>query len=309
MSLGALLSALFHGAIVLIAIFGLPHFVEPPEFEPPIPVEVIVEDPVPELEQAEAIPEPEPEPEPEAEPEPVVEEPPEPEPTPAPPPEPAPQVAALPEEPEVLREPEPEPELEPEPVVEDPPEPEALPEPEPEAAPEPEQAQPAPPVPRRRPDVKIAEPEPEPEPEEAEDVMASILRNVEKLKPKSQPQSTQQAQAPTPASQRQRSRFEIDEIAREVTNQIAACWRLEPGARDAESLVVQIRVAMNPDGAVRRVEIVDGQRMLSDRPFRSAAENARRAVLNCSPLRLPLDKYDIWREIDMTFDPRQMFGG
>ena len=90
---------------------------------------------------------------------------------------------------------------------------------------------------------------------------------------------------------------------------MAACWRLEPGAREAEDLVVSIRVALNPDGSVRNVEIVDQGRLLVDGYFRSAAENARRAIYRCSPFELPLNKFDIWREMTLNFNPRQMFGG
>ena len=40
-----------------------------------------------------------------------------------------------------------------------------------------------------------------------------------------------------------------------------------------------------------------------------AAESALRAVQRCAPFNLPVEKYDSWKEIIMTFDPREMFGG
>ena len=45
-----------------------------------------------------------------------------------------------------------------------------------------------------------------------------------------------------------------------------------------------------------------------DRYFQAAAEAARRAVLNvnCQPLQLPPDKYEIWKEIRFNFDPSKM---
>ena len=152
-------------------------------------------------------------------------------------------------------------------------------------------------------------PEPEPEPETQQDPLASILRNVEKLREQPKPAETQQAELPKPASQQQPSNIEVDAVAREVERQISACWRLEPGARDAADLVVQIRVNLNPDGSVRRAEIVDAQRMMADAFYRSAAENARRAILSCSPFKLPLAQFEIWREMTLNFDPRRMFGG
>jgi len=74
-------------------------------------------------------------------------------------------------------------------------------------------------------------------------------------------------------------------------------------------LVVKIRVALNPDGSVRRAEIVDAQRMMADAFYRSAAENARRAILRCSPFNLPTAQFEIWRDMTLNFDPRAMFGG
>ena len=155
----------------------------------------------------------------------------------------------------------------------------------------------------------MALPEPEPEPETPKDPLASILRNVEKLKDQPKPTQTQQAEVPQPASQRQPSRIEVDAVAREVERQLSACWRIEPGARGAEDHVVEIKVNLNPDGSVRQVKIVDVQRMVADAYYRSAAENARRAILSCSPFDLPLDQFEIWREMTLNFDPRRMFGG
>jgi hypothetical protein len=43
--------------------------------------------------------------------------------------------------------------------------------------------------------------------------------------------------------------------------------------------------------------------------MRTAAEAALRAVSVCEPYkRLPLNKYDAWHEIVMTFDPSKMIG-
>jgi hypothetical protein len=46
--------------------------------------------------------------------------------------------------------------------------------------------------------------------------------------------------------------------------------------------------------------------MALDRYFRSAAEAAQRAVLKCAPLKLPVEQYEIWKEIKFNFDPSKM---
>ncbi len=276
---GAALSGIFHGVVIGVLVVGLPSSVDAP-VQTLIPIEMI-------LLEAEEDPEPEPEPEPEQMAEEV-----------APEPEPPQQEAKAVPEP-VAHEPEPEPE----PV----PPPEAKPEPEPE----PEKlAKPPPPKPKRRPDIKVAMPDKnqkhhEPEP----DQLTSILRNVEKLRdqPKRQrePVAKAQIQGATALSA---STIEQNEMARAIQEQLRNCWRIDPGARGAEDIVVEIKVLLNQDGSVQRVDIVDVVRMVQDGFFRSAAEHAKRAISRCSPFRLPLRKYDVWRQLTLRFDPREMFG-
>ena len=98
-------------------------------------------------------------------------------------------------------------------------------------------------------------------------------------------------------------------MVRAIQQQMARCWRIDAGARDAESLIVEIRVVLNPDATVRNAQIVDFERMFRDSFFRSAAENARRAILRCSPFTLPANKYEVWRDLTLRFDPSRMFGG
>ena len=94
-----------------------------------------------------------------------------------------------------------------------------------------------------------------------------------------------------------------------LKTQIERCWIVQAGARYAEDLVVTIRVFLNPDGSLRREpQIVDDKRLAGDPFFRAAAESAIRAVLKCEPFKMPFTKYHRWREIELTFDPREMLG-
>ena len=94
-----------------------------------------------------------------------------------------------------------------------------------------------------------------------------------------------------------------------VRQQIAGCWNLPAGAKDAENLVIEIWVAMNPNGTVRQARIKQQQRMLTDSFFREAAESALRAVLNkrCQPFKLPRQKYDRWKTMTLIFNPKEMY--
>lgn len=97
---------------------------------------------------------------------------------------------------------------------------------------------------------------------------------------------------------------ELDALRR----QIAGCWNIPAGARDAENLVVQISVSVNPDGTVRQAKVVNSRAMKQAPYYQIAAESALRAVLhpNCSPLRLPPNKYKQWKDFTFTFNPKEM---
>lgn len=93
-----------------------------------------------------------------------------------------------------------------------------------------------------------------------------------------------------------------------VKEQLSECWKIQAGARYAEDLAVDVKLFMNPDRTVRESQIMDGMRYNNDSFFRAAADSAMRAIRNpyCSPLRLPPDKYDQWKTIEIRFDPRDM---
>ncbi len=273
---GALFSALLHLSVLVLLVIGPFSFAPDAALAPLIPIEIvsIVEQSEPEPEPVAEIPPPAPKP-----------------PTPEPEPEPEPEPVAEPI-------PEPEPEAEPEPI----PEPEPVKEPEPE----PEQLK-TPPKPKPKPKTQVAMADKKEEP--PEDRLTSILRNVENLKDKTQSEETQQADISQARPVSQGSAIERMTMARAIQQQMARCWQIEPGARDAESLIVEIRVVLNPDATVRAAQIVDFERMFNDSFFRSAAENARRAIFRCSPFNLPTNKYGVWRDLTLKFDPRYMFGG
>ena len=92
-----------------------------------------------------------------------------------------------------------------------------------------------------------------------------------------------------------------------VRQQLARCWNIPAGARDAKDLVVAIRGTIAPDGRVLQATIVD-QGRLGDPFFRAAAESARRAFFHpqCTPLRLPPEKYEVWKTFEIELSPKDI---
>jgi len=113
---------------------------------------------------------------------------------------------------------------------------------------------------------------------------------------------------PSPA--RTHIRAPIAGIIDAIRHQIQQCWSVPAGARDAENLIVRIKVFLNSDGSLAKAPEIIGADQSDDPFYRAAAESARRAVLKCAPLKnLPADKYSRWRELTLTFNPREMLGG
>ncbi len=89
--------------------------------------------------------------------------------------------------------------------------------------------------------------------------------------------------------------------------QIQACWNPPPGALEARELVVDVRLQLNRDGSVSTEPQVMNR---GNHPqFQVAAEAARRAIKRCAPYKMPVAKYDLWSDVEVRFDPREMYRG
>ncbi len=102
-------------------------------------------------------------------------------------------------------------------------------------------------------------------------------------------------------------RFGASDIYR-LQSHIAKCWSPPAGAQNAEKLVVSVRVRADKDGTVTSVQSMDLARFQIDRFYRTAARAAERAVEECSPLPLPSEKYETWKDFIFDFDPSFLGG-
>ena len=93
-------------------------------------------------------------------------------------------------------------------------------------------------------------------------------------------------------------------LADKLREHITKCWNPPPGAAGADALIVDIIVRLNPDAEVIDVAIKDGTRFARDGVFKAAANSARRAIFDCSPLPLPQEGNETWKELEIKFDPR-----
>ncbi len=89
---------------------------------------------------------------------------------------------------------------------------------------------------------------------------------------------------------------------------LAQLWTPPAGARDPQELVVLVRIRLKPDGTLAAPpEVLNSG---SSAHFVAARDSARRAVIRGQPFdMLRPEHYEQWKDIEITFDPRQMLRG
>ena len=193
-------------------------------------------------------------------------------------------------------------------------------------------------------EIKAApEKQPEPEPQVKPDPIADKLKTEQKQEAKAEPKPLPPKKPPLP----KQPKFDADKIAalldkrapqREaitapdqaaaptlgtamgnaaklsqseidaLRTRLMALWNPPVGIQNPEDFVIRIRLSIGPDRKLRAPPVVvsSGKGQL----FMTARDSAVRAVLRGQPFdMLKPEHYDIWKDIEVTFDPRDMFGG
>lgn len=178
--------------------------------------------------------------------------------------------------------------------------------PEPEPAPKEPEKKPEPPKEKPKPKPEKPKP-PEPQKKDTQSDFQSLLKNLTPDQAeKSQDSAEDGAGQETQVAQLS-DRLTISEVDA-LRHQLAQCWNVLAGAKYAEDLVVEVRVVINRDRTIQQATILDQGRYNRDSHFRAASDAALRALRNprCSPLAVPPDKYNEWKNTVIRFDPREM---
>jgi len=89
---------------------------------------------------------------------------------------------------------------------------------------------------------------------------------------------------------------------------LMALWNPPVGIQDPQDYVIRIRIQLDRSGRLRAPPIVlsSGRGQMFD----TARDSAVRAVFRGQPFdMLKPEHYDVWKDIEVTFDPRDMFRG
>jgi len=154
--------------------------------------------------------------------------------------------------------------------------------------------------------AKAAQQPPKPQPQFDPTKIAALL---DKREPQRMA-STGEELSPTPSLGKsdgraaQLSQSEIDALRK----RLGECWNPPAGAANGGQLKVVLRVLFKPDATVATPPQLVAA---TASPFGPAmAESAKRAILTCQPFKmLRPEHYDLWKDIEITFDPKDMFGG
>jgi colicin import membrane protein len=164
--------------------------------------------------------------------------------------------------------------------------------------PEPKRAEAKPPTPPKRP----APPTPKFDPKKVEALLDK--RDSTRLAAAGQTLNNSASLGAPSGRATQLSLSELDALRQ----RLAQLWNIPAGAKDPQELVVQIRIKLRPDGTLAAPPMVltSGRSAL----FTAARDSAIRALFRGQPFdMLRPETYELWKDIEITFDPRDMIRG
>ncbi|MER9626984.1 TonB family protein [Mesorhizobium sp. M0296] len=182
--------------------------------------------------------------------------------------------------------------------------PDSAPAPEARPKPQPAQAESAKAPERKDTDKPVKEASSRPKSDDKQFNADEISALLDKRKPSGggAKRSTQQASLGGEKDQGQRL-SKSEQGALEA--QLGGCWTLPAGLEGSENFVVVVRFNLDASGKLDGRPSVE--KSSGNRPF---DESAVRAVQKCdvAGLQVPAGKQDIWSDVRVTFDPREMLG-
>jgi outer membrane biosynthesis protein TonB len=164
--------------------------------------------------------------------------------------------------------------------------------------PEPKTADATPPMPRKKP----APPAPKFDPKQV-----SALLNKQDATRVAAAGETLNNSVSLGVSSGQAAQISLSELDA-LRQRLAQLWAIPAGAKDPQELVVQVRIKLRPDGTLAGPPMVltSGKSVL----FVAARDSAIRALFRGQPFdMLRPEHYEQWKDIEITFDPRDMIRG
>jgi hypothetical protein len=91
---------------------------------------------------------------------------------------------------------------------------------------------------------------------------------------------------------------------------ISQCWVPPPDIDASSTLYVVLRFQLKPDGTMTRDPTVVELKGEPSTLGPALAESAKNTLLRCQPFTMLLpEHYDLWKDLEIKFDPREMLRG
>jgi hypothetical protein len=170
----------------------------------------------------------------------------------------------------------------------------------PEPKPEPKEAR----KPEPKPEPK--KPETKPQPKFDADRIAALLDKREPQRQAALGDTINRSPALGARSgdSEQLSQNEIDAFR----NKLKSCWNPPTGALNADKIKVPITIRLKPDRTLAAAPLVEVS--ARDAYTQAMIDSAVRAIIQCQPYAMfSPQRYEVWKEIPLDFNPVEMFGG
>ncbi|MBB3862480.1 hypothetical protein GGQ88_003781 [Novosphingobium hassiacum] len=98
-------------------------------------------------------------------------------------------------------------------------------------------------------------------------------------------------------------------LAEMIRSQITPCWNPPQVEETSGHVTILMRIKLGRDGAVAGAPVVShvsGQTAANGAYANAVTGSVRRAILRCSPLKLPSELYEAWADVEINFDPRDV---
>ena len=85
-----------------------------------------------------------------------------------------------------------------------------------------------------------------------------------------------------------------------VSARVKSCWQ---GPVVPEAPEIALRLALNEDGTVKTVSVLDKKAFTANAAYRASATAATTAFFKCGPFVLPNSAYAAWKSLDLQITP------
>lgn len=91
-----------------------------------------------------------------------------------------------------------------------------------------------------------------------------------------------------------------------LRQQLQHCWLVPPTVMGERDLIVEVMIDLDVRGNVTQMKVLNEKAGQKFSFFREAVQSVRQALRapECTPLRVPLDKYHQWKKCVLRFSPR-----